>query len=152
MDSAVPVGPEHCVPGAAAGRRVCVSRGQGLDASQPWLVYWAIHALDLLGVPLTPTQQHQYAPHVHSHTQPRRCIALLRQCQCPTGARMPLGMFVKQPGGFGGGPGQIAHLAPTYAAVNALVVIGTPDALSIVDRSETHFLLPCRTTCRMRRA
>jgi hypothetical protein len=25
-------------------------------------------------------------------------------------------------GGFGGGPGQLAHLAPTYAAVNALAI------------------------------
>ena len=27
-------------------------------------------------------------------------------------------------GGFGGGPGQISHLAPTYAAVNALSILG----------------------------
>ena len=27
-------------------------------------------------------------------------------------------------GGFGGGPGQVSHLAPTYAAVNALAIIG----------------------------
>ena len=33
-------------------------------------------------------------------------------------------------GGFGGGPYQLAHLAPTYAAVSALVTLGGPDALS----------------------
>ena len=27
-------------------------------------------------------------------------------------------------GGFGGGPGQISHLAPTYAAINALAILG----------------------------
>ena len=27
-------------------------------------------------------------------------------------------------GGFGGGPGQISHLATTYAAVNALAIMG----------------------------
>ncbi len=33
-------------------------------------------------------------------------------------------------GGFGGGPYQLAHLAPTYAAVAALVTLGGQDALS----------------------
>lgn len=39
-------------------------------------------------------------------------------------------------GGFGGGPDQIAHIAPTYAAINALVIIGTPKAYSIIDREK----------------
>jgi prenyltransferase beta subunit len=29
-------------------------------------------------------------------------------------------------GGFGGGPGQIPHLLPTYASVCALVIVGHP--------------------------
>jgi protein farnesyltransferase subunit beta len=29
-------------------------------------------------------------------------------------------------GGFGGGPGQFAHLLPTYAAVSALAIVGQP--------------------------
>lgn len=33
-------------------------------------------------------------------------------------------------GGFGGGPYQLAHLAPTYAAVGALVTLGGADALA----------------------
>lgn len=37
-------------------------------------------------------------------------------------------------GGFGGGPGQLSHLAPTYAAVNALATLGTPAALAAIDR------------------
>ena len=32
-------------------------------------------------------------------------------CQTPTG-------------GFGGGPGQVAHLATTYAAMNAIAILG----------------------------
>lgn len=39
-------------------------------------------------------------------------------------------------GGFGGGPGQIPHLAPTYAAVNALVIIGTEEAYNVIDRKK----------------
>ena len=41
-------------------------------------------------------------------------------------------------GGFGGGPGQMSHLATTYAAINALAIIGTggfTDAYSIINRS-----------------
>lgn len=37
-------------------------------------------------------------------------------------------------GGFGGGPSQLSHLAPTYAAINAIVTIGTEEAYKIVDR------------------
>lgn len=37
-------------------------------------------------------------------------------------------------GGFGGGPGQYAHLAPTYAAVNSLCMIGTPAAYIAIDK------------------
>jgi protein farnesyltransferase subunit beta len=29
-------------------------------------------------------------------------------------------------GGFGGGPGQIAHLLPTYASVCSLAIVGRP--------------------------
>ncbi len=35
-------------------------------------------------------------------------------------------------GGFGGGPGQIAHLATTYAAVNALCTLNSNKALQII--------------------
>ena len=33
-----------------------------------------------------------------------------------------------------GGPMQYAHLAPTYAAVNALCIIGTKEAYDVIDR------------------
>nr|CAH7760194.1 unnamed protein product [Callosobruchus chinensis] len=39
-------------------------------------------------------------------------------------------------GGFGGGPGQYAHLASTYAAVLALVVLGTEEALDAINRQK----------------
>ena len=37
-------------------------------------------------------------------------------------------------GGFGGGPGQYPHLAPTYAAVNALCILGTEEAFDVINR------------------
>eukprot|EP00040_Diaphanoeca_grandis_P044554 m.12730 g.12730 ORF g.12730 m.12730 type:complete len:399 (-) comp9419_c0_seq1:95-1291(-) len=79
-----------------------------LDASRPWLVYWIIHSLDLLGVQLSSEEQSS-------------CLTLLSRCQSPEG-------------GFAGGPGQLAHLAPTYAAVNSLAIIGTEEAYKIIDR------------------
>jgi protein farnesyltransferase subunit beta len=81
-----------------------------LEASQPWIVYWILHALDLLG---------QRELIVSRFASPN--IAFLSRCQNASG-------------GFGGGPGQISHLATTYAAVAALVTIGTPDALASIDR------------------
>ncbi len=37
-------------------------------------------------------------------------------------------------GGFGGGPQQLPHGAPTYASVLALLTIGTPESLSVINR------------------
>ncbi|XP_023321820.1 protein farnesyltransferase subunit beta, partial [Eurytemora carolleeae] len=79
-----------------------------LDASRPWLVYWILHSLELLGEEL-------------SREDKINITNFLARCQ-------------DSEGGFAGGPGQLAHLAPTYAAVNSLVIIGTDDALSLIDR------------------
>lgn len=48
-------------------------------------------------------------------------VSFLSSCQHPQG-------------GYGGGPGQMAHLAPTYAAVGALVTLGGEEALASIDR------------------
>lgn len=56
-----------------------------------------------------------------------RVCQFLARCQSPSG-------------GFAGGPGQHAHLAPTYAAVNALCIIGTEEAYNVIDRY-SHCLL-----------
>lgn len=52
----------------------------------------------------------------------------LARCQSPTG-------------GFGGGPGQHSHLAPTYAAVNALCILGTEEAYKVINRFHVCFIL-----------
>ena len=62
----------------------------------------------------------------------RDVVSFLALCQHPDG-------------GFGGGPGQMPHLAPTYAAVACLAEIATPDAFACVDRASMRaFLLRCR--------
>uniref|UniRef100_A0A8C4HJ93 Protein farnesyltransferase subunit beta n=1 Tax=Dicentrarchus labrax TaxID=13489 RepID=A0A8C4HJ93_DICLA len=81
-----------------------------LDASRPWLCFWILHSLELLEEPI-PTA-------VASDV-----CQFLARCQSPTG-------------GFAGGPGQHAHLAPTYAAVNALCIIGTEEAYNVINREK----------------
>lgn len=72
---------------------------QCLDASRPWFCFWIIHSLELLREPIPE----------------ETCIAVanfLGKCQNNDG------------GGFGGGPGQLPHLAPTYAAVCSICILG----------------------------
>ena len=47
----------------------------------------------------------------------------------------------RRSGSYAGGPGQLAHLAPSYAAVNALCAIGTEEAFRSVDREELYRFL-----------
>ncbi|GAA5820039.1 hypothetical protein JCM10212_004985 [Sporobolomyces blumeae] len=70
----------------------------GLDASRPWLLYWVMHSLALFGGELDLSAR-------------TRVVDTLKR-------------FQNADGGFGGGPGQLSHLAPTYAAVSALCYAG----------------------------
>ncbi|XP_063295865.1 protein farnesyltransferase subunit beta [Pelobates fuscus] len=81
-----------------------------LDASRPWLCYWIVHSLGLLNEPIPES--------VASHV-----CQFLARCQDVNG-------------GFAGGPGQQPHLAPTYAAVNALCSIGTEEAFDVINREK----------------
>ena len=68
---------------------------------------------------------------------------LLCDAREPTKWRSHRGAAIAQDpnGGFCGGPGQMTHLAPTYAAVNALVTIGGEEALRVVNREALHSFL-----------
>ncbi|KAH7941946.1 hypothetical protein HPB49_018689 [Dermacentor silvarum] len=88
---------------------------QDLDASRPWLCYWILHSLELLEVSLYSEMKSSIA-------------AFLGKCQHPEG-------------GFSGGPGQQAHLAPTYAAVNALSILGTEEAYKVINRNTLYNFL-----------
>ena len=37
-------------------------------------------------------------------------------------------------GGYGSGHGQISHIAPSYAAILSLAMVGGPEALGSIDR------------------
>lgn len=80
-----------------------------LDASRTWLVYWILHSLWLLN-------------DMPDATTLSNVVNFLAHCQ-------------HEDGGYGGGPGQHPHLGTTYAAVNALSIIGTDEAYDSIDRS-----------------
>nr|CAG8652593.1 303_t:CDS:10 [Entrophospora candida] len=84
----------------------------GLDASKPWLCYWMLHSLDLLG-------------HKIDKNLIKGGISTISKLQNPTG-------------GFAGGIGQISHAAVTYAAVNALAILGTKEAYDLIDRENLY--------------
>ena len=84
---------------------------QGLDAGQPWFIYWLTESLEVLnqqGFDLTPEQK-------------SRCVSYLRSCHN------------KEQGGFGGAPYHQSHIASSYAAILAIVNLGTQEAYDIVD-------------------
>jgi protein farnesyltransferase subunit beta len=49
-----------------------------------------------------------------------------------------LNLCQNEEGGFGGGPGQLSHLAPTYAAVNSLMICGTEKAYKCINRKKLY--------------
>jgi protein farnesyltransferase subunit beta len=71
-----------------------------LDSSRPWMIYWTLHACDLIGS--LPDERVKEG-----------IVSTLQAC------------WDNNTGGFGGGPGQMAHCAPTYAAVLSLCIIAT---------------------------
>lgn len=78
-----------------------------LDSSRPWLCYWILQSAHLLNF--------KFSAEVLADV-----INFLSNCRSPTG-------------GFGGGPSQLPHLAPTYAAVLSLCLIETDEALEAID-------------------
>jgi protein farnesyltransferase subunit beta len=78
------------------------------DSSRPWLLYWSLAALTLLGEDVG---------------------ALYRDPLVATVAAMS-----NESGGFGAGSGQTSHLATTYAAVLSIALVGGADAYEVVDR------------------
>lgn len=113
-------GHEHCnmhgIPPLLRGRHVKFLHKQlgmlpptykSADASRPWVIYWCLAALSLLGEDVASYRS--------------RLIETFRPMQNKTG-------------GIAGGFGQTSHLATTYAAVLALAMVGGDDAYDLIDR------------------
>ncbi|KAJ0054274.1 hypothetical protein Pint_02706 [Pistacia integerrima] len=106
-----------------------------LDANRPWICYWILHSIALLGQSVDAALED-------------RTIDFLSRCQGPDG-------------GYAGGPGQarscffledccstavfifyqMPHLATTYAAVNALITLGSDKSLLSIDRGKMYTFL-----------
>ncbi|XP_038718635.1 protein farnesyltransferase subunit beta-like isoform X2 [Tripterygium wilfordii] len=86
-----------------------------LDANRPWLCYWILHSIALLGDSVDDQLENN-------------AVDFLNRCQDSNG-------------GYGGGPGQMPHLATTYAAVNTLVTLGGQKALSSINRCKLYTFL-----------
>ncbi|KAI5283341.1 CAAX farnesyltransferase (FTase) subunit beta, partial [Ascosphaera atra] len=79
-----------------------------MDASRPWMIYWGLCSLFLLGEDITKLR--------------RRVVATLAAVQNPKG-------------GFAGGHGQTSHAAPSYASLMCLALVGGDDAYDMIDRT-----------------
>lgn len=77
------------------------------DASRPWFLCWSLNGLSLLGEDVSSYRAN--------------LIDTARSMQNDTG-------------GFGGGNGQMSHLATTYAMVLALALVGGDSVYEVVDR------------------
>ncbi|KAF6157371.1 hypothetical protein GIB67_004309 [Kingdonia uniflora] len=100
-----------------------------LDANRPWLCYWILHSIALLGESIECEKENNV-------------VDFLSRCQ-------------DSDGGYAGGPGQanscptsftryffsMPHLATTYAAVNSLITLGGERALSSINRQKLHSFL-----------
>ena len=77
------------------------------DALRPWLIYWCLTGLSVLGKDLEKLRD--------------RVLETLSPMQNASG-------------GFGGGHGQTSHAAPSYAIVLSLAMVGGNESLDIIDR------------------
>ena len=77
------------------------------DSSRPWLLYWSLTGLYLLGEDIST-----YRESVNTTLSPSQ----------------------NPEGGFGGGHGQLSHVAATYAAILSLIMVGGAESLNMIDR------------------
>jgi protein farnesyltransferase subunit beta len=110
-------------------------RMQGLDCSRCWLVYWVLHAADVLGV-----TDELYAAVPRADIAGFLLFCLEADGECSGAAEERDNVAAQLPPGaprrgFAGGPGQCPHLAATYAAVCALAVLSLDGALAAVDKA-----------------
>ena len=68
-----------------------------LDSSRVWILYWILHSMTLLN-------------HTLSESDINECTQWLSLCQNTNG-------------GYGGGPQQISHAAPTFAAICCIYIL-----------------------------
>ena len=109
------------------------------------MCYWICHSLRLLNYEIEETQKSHIAKFLDKFVP-----CYLRTIECRyTNLEDDVNFIMSvldrcqsSQGGFGGGPGQQAHMASTYAAVNALCCLNTEESLQIINR---YFVRPNTT-------
>jgi protein farnesyltransferase subunit beta len=108
-----------------------VGVSSSLDALQTWLCYWTLNALDLLDE-LDRDDDEDESDDDDNHLSANKSSFRVHMAN-----RVAAHLALRQhrDGGFCGFPcDALPHLASTYAAVNALVIMGTDAALAAIDR------------------
>jgi len=115
-----------------------------LDASRTWMIYWTLHACDLLN-------------HQPDDQACQNIVHTLSACWMQVDVHLPVSKFRDDPilsagmqtsdavvtiqgGGFGGGPGQMPHAATTYAAVLALCILAASSKDTVHSKSALELL------------
>jgi protein farnesyltransferase subunit beta len=121
-----------------------------LDSSRPWILYWCLHGYDLL-----QDDKNGRRKNIVSNMEGCNMVATLKDCwqsyyttESPSLVKNSDDQTARDSfffarhekdvecddgnqyycGGFGGGPGQLAHAATTYAAVLVLCILTTEDS------------------------
>lgn len=110
---------------------------EGLYPSRPWIVYWALQAADLLGS--LETEIFPQTPPAAIADLILSCLSTDVKCQAEIKvSKAPDDDTVTQASvmGFAGGPcAQGPHLAASFAACAALVILGDPQYLDMLPRA-----------------
>lgn len=106
-----------------------------LDASRPWILYWILHGLSLLGIDYGEERLGLADWHPHRDRVSEELVAFLKRAPTRAACVNFLAGCQNGSGGYGGGPQQLSHVATTYAAVAALIELGGKDALDQVDKA-----------------
>jgi prenyltransferase beta subunit len=124
-----------------------------LDASRPWICYWVLHGLYLLG----KEPENLYSMIV-STLNAMQSVSLEDQNESKNtnetdqyndkSEELGKKENKKLAGAYGGGPKQLPHCAPTYAAILSLCIIGSEESLSSIRRvSIYYFFLHRKDVC-----
>jgi len=87
------------------------------------MMYWILNAIDIFNEPKNLLDDQNIV---------NNCVKYLDYCQNPNG-------------GFQGGPYQLPHLAPTYASILSMVILGSEEGYRMVNREKMYdFLMSMR--------
>ena len=124
-----------------------------LDASRPWMLYWTLHACDIMGHSPTDEACHNIVTTLQSCWSPTKVTFTAAQVEEDPvlASKIPNDVQNKsvpyhefEGGGFGGGPGQLAHAATNYGAILALCIIAENNHNSTASQAAVDLLTSIR--------